>query len=212
MSEGLYISAVRFPTEGSAAAIAAKDFYKIHKLVYSAFPDREAATDARVLFRFDLEGDAGYLFVQSTKEPDWSRLPEAIRRHVTGPVPLALPEGERLRFRLLAKPSYRIGRKDSPYKGLRTTLTDPAQQIAWLERKGIDGGFVVEDVALVEKTWHDTKNPERLPNGELKPLYGVQFDGILAVTDPEKLRVAVAQGIGTQKAFGFGLLSLAAVR
>jgi len=43
-----------------------------------------------------------------------------------------------------------------------------------------------------------------------EPLLGaVRFDGVLVVTDPHKLREAVANGIGQQKAFGFGLLSLA---
>jgi CRISPR system Cascade subunit CasE len=40
----------------------------------------------------------------------------------------------------------------------------------------------------------------------------VRFDGELGVTDAALLREAVANGIGTQKAFGFGLLSLAPVR
>jgi CRISPR-associated protein Cas6/Cse3/CasE subtype I-E len=43
-------------------------------------------------------------------------------------------------------------------------------------------------------------------------LSAVQFDGVLVVTDPDKLSVAVRNGIGPQKAFGFGLLSLAPLR
>lgn len=41
------------------------------------------------------------------------------------------------------------------------------------------------------------------------PHFGVRFDGLLCVTDPETLVEAVRQGIGPAKAFGFGLLSLA---
>ena len=37
----------------------------------------------------------------------------------------------------------------------------------------------------------------------------VQFDGVLQVTDPDKLVAAVETGIGSAKGFGFGLLSLA---
>jgi len=38
------------------------------------------------------------------------------------------------------------------------------------------------------------------------------FEGILEVTDAEKFRQSLKQGIGTGKAYGFGLLSVAPVR
>jgi CRISPR system Cascade subunit CasE len=37
----------------------------------------------------------------------------------------------------------------------------------------------------------------------------VQFDGLLAIADPEAARGAVLAGIGKGKSYGFGLLSLA---
>jgi CRISPR system Cascade subunit CasE len=37
----------------------------------------------------------------------------------------------------------------------------------------------------------------------------VLFNGTLAVTDPERFRAALATGIGSGKAYGFGLLSVA---
>lgn len=43
-------------------------------------------------------------------------------------------------------------------------------------------------------------------------LFAVLFEGVLQVTDPDKLRIAVGAGIGSAKGFGFGLLSLAPVR
>ncbi len=208
----LYISAIKFPATGNAAATALRDFYMCHKLVYAAFPTKEAATAARVLFRFDLEGDIGYLYVQSLQPPDWSRLPEAIKSQVTGPVAYEIPTGNKLGFRLLAKPSLRIGKNDDPNKGKRVTVNHPAEQLAWLRRKGQECGFEIEDCQLLERVWHDSKRPERLPNGSPKPLYGVQFDGILVVTDPNKLKQAVRNGVGPQKGFGFGLLSLAPLK
>jgi CRISPR system Cascade subunit CasE len=39
----------------------------------------------------------------------------------------------------------------------------------------------------------------------------VVFDGMLEVSDPGRLRSALRHGIGSAKAFGFGLLSLARV-
>jgi len=40
-------------------------------------------------------------------------------------------------------------------------------------------------------------------------LLAVQFDGLLQVTDPKRLSETVRQGVGSGKAMGFGLLSLA---
>lgn len=211
MNNSLFISAIRFPRGSTAAATASQDFYMNHKLVYMAFPTKEAATAARVLFRFDIEGDDGYLCVQSKAEPDWSRLPEPIRKNITGPVPLAIPKAERFRFRLLAKPSFRIGKKGDSDKGFRVTIAEPDNQMQWLRRKGEEHGFSIERCLLTERVWHDTKTNELL-NGNPKPLYGVQFDGILRVTDRDRLIHAVANGIGPQKAYGFGLLSLALQR
>ncbi len=205
----LYISAIRFPMGSGAAMTASQDFYMNHKLVYAAFPTKEAATEARVLFRFDVEGDDGYLYVQSQRQPDWTLLPEAIRKNITGPIAYEIPTAEKMRFRLLAKPSWRLAKKASPMKGKRITFEAESDQRKWLERKAAENGFRVEECVLTERVWFDTKTDERLRNGDPKPLYAIQFDGILTVTDRQKLEEAVRNGIGPQKAYGFGLLSLA---
>jgi CRISPR system Cascade subunit CasE len=40
----------------------------------------------------------------------------------------------------------------------------------------------------------------------------VLFEGLLRVTDVERFRTTLASGIGSGKAYGFGLLSIAAPR
>jgi CRISPR system Cascade subunit CasE len=40
-------------------------------------------------------------------------------------------------------------------------------------------------------------------------MLSVQFDGVLRVTDAQKLTETIARGVGSGKGFGFGLLSLA---
>ncbi len=211
MNAPLFIAALRFAADSDAAVTAFLDFRMTHRLVYSGFATKEAATRARVLFRFDLEGEFGFLYVQSSEPPDWSLLPRGIAGNVVGPLPLAIPQEERLHFRLLAKPSFRVGNRDDARIGKRTTISDPAKQIDWLRGKGETCGFEVEDCLASDRIWHDSSRA-RLPNGDLMPLHAVQFDGILRVADRARLEAAVRNGIGPQKAFGFGLLSLAAFR
>lgn len=209
MNTPLYISAIRFPAASNAAATGWRDFYMLHKLVYSAYATKEAATAARPLFRFDLEGEYGYLYVQSTQEPNWARIPEPIRAHLIGPLLYEIPAADRLRFRLLAKPSIALKDPTQPRRpGKRSTIRDEDEQRDWLLRKGAEHGFSVESCILTERVWHDTKENEQHKGGP-KPLIGIQYDGILAVTDREKLHQAIRTGVGPQKAFGFGLLSVA---
>jgi CRISPR system Cascade subunit CasE len=207
----LYISAIRIPADSGFAAMASQELYKLHQLVYGAFPSKEAAKAARVLFRFDLEGDVGYLYVQSRVKPDWSKYANQLGENLRAPVPLVIPPDDRFRFRLLAKPTKRVGARGAPNRGKRVSLDEPEQR-AWLDRKGEENGFRIEACTLIDRVWYDTKTVERLPNGSPKPLHAVQFDGILVVTDPDKLREAVRNGIGPQKAYGFGLLSIAPLR
>ncbi len=49
----------------------------------------------------------------------------------------------------------------------------------------------------------------RNDSGKPMTFGAVTFEGILEVTDAEKFRESLRQGIGTGKAYGFGLLSVA---
>lgn len=207
----LFISALRVPATSEFAMTAWQDAYWVHKLVYRLFPSTNAGTTGRPLFRFDVEGAYGWLYIQSTIEPDWSRHGEPVRKLVVATRPLVLPDGDRLRFRLLARPTFRVGEKESAKLGERVSIEDERGQREWLQRKGETSGFRLEEYLLTSRVWFDSKTNHRLRDGSPKPLLATRFDGVLAVTDPEKLKEAVRNGIGTQKAYGFGLLSLACV-
>lgn len=212
MSSDLYITAIHVPADDDFAQYARWDYYQLHRLVCMGFKDRKAAKAARILYRFDLHGDTGSLYIQSLHKPDWSRLPRSL--DIRGPVPLQLPPmnvGDELRFRLLAKPSWRVGNKKYAEYGRRLTLKSEKARMVWLHRKARENGFRVNDVIITDRVWNDTKTVERLSNGNPKPLFGTQYDGRLTVTDPQKLKQAIAYGIGPQKAYGFGLLSVAPI-
>jgi CRISPR system Cascade subunit CasE len=205
----LFISAI-VVRQGSLFDVrAGHDPYFLHELLWTGFPTPEEAIEARILYRYDREGGLGFVYVQTRARPDWSRLPEALKDNVVQPRPLTIPEGPRLRFRLLAKPSFRVANRESEVRGKRRTLFREAHCLRWLMRKGREGGFAVEDCALTELVWHDSKTPQKDPNGAEKRLRGTLFEGVLIVTDRARLLETVANGVGPNKAFGFGLLSLA---
>jgi CRISPR system Cascade subunit CasE len=87
----------------------------------------------------------------------------------------------------------------------------------WLERQADRFGFTVAEDSIVDapfrlgrkrKLKHDPAEIETIPKARIGH-FGVRFDGMLQVDEPDQAMEAVRQGIGPAKAFGFGLLSLA---
>lgn len=190
--------------------------YELHRSLMRAFPNDLKKDEERVLFRLELgRNGALTLLVQSWTLPDWSWLAEPEARGYLLPVAepnpavkafdLDLAKGQVLAFRLRANPTAKRTFDD---KKRRVGIYDEEEQFAWLKRKGDSGGFRV----LSARTGDQEDVAGKIKRGDeihaLK-LAAVQFDGLLQVTDPERLHQTVCQGIGSGKGFGFGLLSLA---
>ncbi len=94
--------------------------------------------------------------------------------------------------------------------GKRVPLVDPVGLRAWIDRKGMECGFRISEAKPLEigpvVGYHFHKKDHTGVHG------GVQFRGILEVTDSDLFAQAHANGIGTAKAFGFGLLLLSPVQ
>lgn len=189
--------------------------YQMHRTILHAFPQDLRANGERVLFRVDALPRTGqlHLLVQSQGKPDWTRLASEDRRRPylaasDGPNPavkqtdLQLTAGQVLAFRLLANPTKRLGKSFGPDKGKRVGLYTAEEQMAWLQRKAAQSGFAVLAAvpAAAAKIADRTKGVE---------LLSVRFDGLLQVQQPDTVLEAVRNGIGSGKAFGFGMLSVA---
>jgi CRISPR system Cascade subunit CasE len=194
------------------------DLYQMHRSIMRAFPDDLDDQTERVLFRLEPLSHTGTpsLLVQSLTHPDWSWLAEPGARGYLLPmdVPnpaiksfdLSLAPGQALAFRLRANPTVKRKFKDGQHK--RVGIYREEEQIKWLERKAGWGGF---RLVSVHTSRQETVGGRIRRDGATHKLrlLSVQFDGLLQVTDPERLRQAVRQGIGSGKGLGFGLLSLA---
>ncbi len=205
----LYLSCLTLAADHNRTRSELDHPYELHRTICKAWQDPEAA---RILFRPETAPGVVRVIVQSLTPPDWSRLDVAanyLKAH-DGPKEVrldGLQDGQALAFRLRCRPSKRIGDPGNDDEGKRKSLRTREEIFDWLHRKAVENGFKVEEAAFDRVYWHDSKEGK-----DPKPLGGVVFDGILVVTDPDKLREAVRNGIGPQKAFGFGLLSLAPLR
>lgn len=174
------------------------------------------------------------LLVQSNTQPDWSTLPA----RYLGPAPdergnpairsveveyTRIHNGDHLIFRLRANPTKRLsnrtpGREDT-LLGKRVALLREDDQLEWLARKGEQHGFrllttnidpTVPSVQVSVQAAERGRRPDPQRERPHPLTFGaVLFNGHLEVTNADQFRSALADGIGSGKAFGFGLLSIA---
>ena len=218
----LFLSKLLLNPEHAQARRDLASPYELHKTLANAFPDDESERHrARhgVLFRIEDAGRGGApVLVQSTSAPDWQLLPQGYALRLDGPKAFepTFREGQRLRFRLVANPVRRV-RIDGKKHPRRVALVHPEAKdgietgyLDWLGRQAEAAGLAVVDVADAPFRLDRKRRvgAEEIAKTRI-PHFGVRFDGVLRVTDPERLVEAVRTGIGPAKAFGFGLLSLA---
>lgn len=208
--------------------LAMRDAQRLHALVLRAAPDGVGPSARRalgVLFRLDADGPSGLpvLVVQSSEALDWGALGDALldagdkanpeERDLDADLS-TLAAGALCVFRLRANVTRKIDTRSGPdgavKHGRRVPLRDAQARVAWLQRKAEASGFSlvqgVSDAPEVRVSEGALLRGQR--DGREVTFEGVQFDGILRVDDPAKLREAVRAGVGPAKAYGFGMLSL----
>ena len=199
--------------------------YEMHRSLMRAFPAQLEPGVERVLFRLDAQPRTGVLalLVQSSDLPDWSwlvepgasgyLLPLSEPNPAVKPFNPSLSPNQLLAFRLRANPTVKDYRDDPCNPGekvhRRFGLYKEEEQVGWLKRKAVAGGFEVLRVqarqeGLVKGTIHRRGEESHALN-----LLAVTFDGLLRVTDVPHFEETLRTGIGSGKGLGFGLLSLA---
>lgn len=178
------------------------------------------------------------ILVQSEREPAWSRVlssqgPDYLLvpgESGIGENPackridldtMGLETGHRLRFRLRANPTRKVATSSKADRlagkarsnGRRLAHLTENSQRSWLERKGKAGGFRILGVRVSQEDSPRgmSKGTQRTGGGSGRrvSMLSVRYDGVLEVTDGALFHKAVCGGIGSGKAMGFGLLSLA---
>jgi CRISPR system Cascade subunit CasE len=185
-----------------------------HRLIWSLFGDT-AERRRDFLFRV-LDEKPLRAVVRSARPPaDRQGLWTIARR----PFAPRLMEGQRLRFRVSAVPSVQTSRPDRANSRRRSLVLDlprelsaearrehaEAAAIGWLEAQGGRHGFDLIEARLV-----DIERVGIAREGAKPILLGTaQFEGRLAVTGPEAFGRLLHQGLGPNRAFGYGLVEVA---
>jgi CRISPR system Cascade subunit CasE len=207
----LHLTQILVAYEDAVRLLRIRDTYDWHQRVWQAFGGRDGqARD--FLIRVDRKEEAYRVLMLSRSvptKPDWcptdcfgtKEIPDGFFAH------------PRYRFSLLANPTkkLRVDNADGSRKknGRRVPLVKREDLVAWLQRKAAAGGFTTDPDSL-----------RTIPRGreyfhQAGAVHGthaaIEFQGELTVADPGQFRAAVAAGIGSAKAFGFGLLVLAPI-
>ena len=201
----MYLSRLVLPLTELAAQRLLADPHSLHSALMQAMP----RPCGRVLFRIEQPDrrtlGAAVVLVQSESQPRWGTNPivpgERADSKQFDPVFAA---GQSLRFRLRANPTVKkkgTGNGNGKRQGL---ITEDAQR-AWLKRKGEQGGFRVDGCVIVDEKMIEGHKP----TGGRLAFRSVRYEGVLVVSDPTQFQKTLAAGIGSGKAFGFGLLSIA---
>ncbi len=207
-----YLTQVIIPLE-SALRAGIKDVYDWHQAVWKAFPGRDGQK-RDFLTRLDQKDCFYRLLIVSPIEPvrpDW--VPDGPDAWKTKPIPENYFRHARYRFQLRANPTKKVTAFDADGKAKknskRVPLVKREELVEWLKRKGESGGFVVEEASL-RILGGGRENFSK--QGAQGVHSSVDFEGVLTVTDAGKFYATFAAGIGSAKAFGFGLLVLAPLR
>jgi CRISPR system Cascade subunit CasE len=206
----LQLTQILVPYEDAVRLLRIRDTYDWHQRIWQAFAGRDG--EARdFLIRVDRKEEAYRVLILSRStpiKPAWC----PTECFGTKTVPDDYFSHPRYRFSLLANPTRKVRSNrdgERTKNGRRMAIIERDQLLEWLKRKAEAGGFTFDPEAV-----------RTIPRG---PEYfhknswahgahnGVEFQGELSVLDLSRFRETVAAGIGSAKAFGFGLLLLAPI-
>ncbi len=191
----------------TAAKLQLRDTYDWHQAVWQAFPGRDGAT-RDFLTRLDRCRENFRLIIVSSMEPvrpSWC----PAGSWGTKLIPESYFTRRRFMFQLCANPTKKVASKPDgtlTRNGRRVSLGKREELVEWICRKGEQGGFAI-DLGTLRTFSRGREYFERKGNRGLHS--AVEFEGVLSVTDAEKFHETFRQGIGSAKAFGFGLLVIA---
>ncbi|WP_289266084.1 type I-E CRISPR-associated protein Cas6/Cse3/CasE [Dubosiella newyorkensis] len=122
-----------------------------------------------------------------------------------------LEPGSIWNFRLVANPTVSIKtRPHSRERGKVVACIHEEQQLDWLKKKAEKNGFMFQEnqVRIVGERWIRFKKHKDMPLKKGVCFFSVTFEGILEVTNVKKFIYALENGIGKEKAYGMGLLTV----
>lgn len=195
-------------TNKRKCVIALKSPSLFHGAVEEAFSER-----GRKLWRIDTLAGKRYLLLVSEQKPDMT---EAVRQFGTeagwesrnySSFLEQIQNGDRRRFRVTANPVITKSAGTGNSGEVLAHVTS-AYQEKWLADRAEKNGFRLEPerYSVVYDTWYTFRKGN--DHGRTVTFRAVTFEGELTVTDPDLFRELLVNGLGREKAYGCGLMTV----
>ena len=193
-----------------------RDTHAWHRWAWEVFPGRpEAGRD--FLTRLDDLGHGFRFLVQSSVAPHRPAQCPSDAFHVRE-IPPEFFQHFAYRFSLLANPTVKRVIRDTSgnrkKNGRREPITKREDLVEWMERKAAQHGFTVDSPTLrtIPRPRQIFSKRSRDDESRHQGIHtSLEFVGVLRVVDQDQFQKSVITGIGTAKAFGFGMLCLSPI-
>lgn len=210
----MYLSRLHLDLKKNKTVLALVRPTLFHGAVESAFPGARK----RNLWRIDKLGEEQYLLLLSEDKPDLSAVAEQFGIDGEGWITKdydtlfeRIEEGTSWRFKLSANPTHSQS-SDGKTRGKIQAYTATHDQRQWLLKQSEKRGFSVEEDSfdVTSSMWYTfTKGRDNLNQKKQKvSMLSATYEGILTVTDAAAFKKTLTCGIGREKAYGVGLMTL----
>lgn len=204
----MYLSRIQLDTSKRKTQLALVSPNKFHGAIEEAFTEKQN----RNLWRIDTFREKTYLLLLSADKPDFSNIAEQFgysdkdgeSKRYDGLLERA-KEGSIWHFRLVANPTHRA--KQETGRGKVVAHISEKYQLKWLYQQAEKNGFSLfpDSVSILGKDW---KNFKKRNEKQQVRMLEVVFEGTLKVEEETLFRAALTNGIGREKAYGMGLLTI----
>jgi len=203
----MYLSRIQIDMKKYETMRALYNLEVLHGMIENTFSGERQ----RNLWRLDQMSGNTYLLMVSPQPPQNSRLVEQIGMKNSNWETKSyealfdrISSGSSWHFRLVANPTKSIFEKNS-VRGKVRAITIVSEQREWLKKQGKRNGFelIESGYDVVQTEWKTFKK-----NGRETQVISATFEGVLSVTNKEQFCHALTCGIGREKAYGMGLLTV----
>lgn len=210
----MYLSRIELNTALRETMKALVSLSMLHGAVESSFEGERT----RRLWRIDELNGKKYVLILSEDKPDLRRFSEQFgfpgeyETKDYSPLLERIADGGKWQFRLTANPV--VSKSDgSGKRGKIMPHVTPEHQKRWLSERAEKLGFSLdpEGFQVVRTKRYDFRKRNGSGSSRVR-LLSVTFEGVLTVTDEDKFKDALCSGIGREKAYGQGLLTIVGVR
>lgn len=204
----MYLTRMRLDISKRKCLMALSAPNLFHGAVENAFTER-----SRKLWRIDRLAGERYLLLVSDEKPDLRAAAEQFgteqgwESRSYDSFLHTIHKGDRRRFRVTANP---VISKSSGHGERGTVLAHVtyAQQEKWLADRAEKNGFSLlpGEFSVTSSEWVTFR--KRKENGMTVHFKKTTFEGILTVTDADLFREMLCNGMGREKAYGCGLMTV----